>query len=106
MPRYPQRLAWLDALLRQLDRGSVRDPLHTALLLDAVTRSFALLARPASRGDAPPPWLLEEVAARYPRLARELHRDWTNIEDELAAALRTVLLGSQRAARTSRAPES
>jgi AcrR family transcriptional regulator len=96
MPRHPQRLGWMEALLRQLDRGPISDPMHTALLLDAVTRSFTLLARPVSRRDAPPPWLLEVAAARFPRLARELQRDWTNIEEELTAAIRTVLLGSER----------
>jgi len=86
----------MEALLRQLDRRPISDPMHTALLLDAVTRSFTLLARPVSRRDAPPPWLLEVAAARFPRLARELQRDWTNIEEELTAAIRTVLLGSER----------
>jgi AcrR family transcriptional regulator len=102
MPRHPQRLGWMEALLRALDRGPIGDPMHTALLLDAVTRSFALLARPVSRRDAPPPWLLEAAAARYPRLARELQRDWSDIEDELTEAIRTVLLGSERMSQANR----
>lgn len=98
MPRYPQRLGWLDALLCLLDRGSVGEPMQTALLLDALTRSFALLARASSR-QAPPTWLLEEVAARYPWVGKELQRDWTNIEDEITTAVRTVLLATDRLSR-------
>jgi AcrR family transcriptional regulator len=96
MPRHPQRLGWIDVLLRQLDRGCVSDPMNTALLLDAVARTFGLLARPPSGAVTPQAWLLDATAARYPRLARELDRDWTNIEDEFTEAVRTVLRGCRQ----------
>ncbi|WP_158274526.1 TetR/AcrR family transcriptional regulator [Cellulomonas sp. WB94] len=104
MPLYPQRLGWMEALLCELDRGQVRDPMRIALLLDGVTRSFALLARPADDA-APPSWVVEAAAARYPRLAHELARDWTDIEGELATAVRTVLAGAQRVTAGSCADE-
>ena len=95
MPRYPQRLAWIDLLLRELDRGSVPDPMHTALLLDGLAHTFALLTGPANRPAAPPTWLLEAAASRYPRLAQELDRDWTDIEEEFTKAVTTVLRGAE-----------
>ena len=95
MPRYPQRLAWIDLLLRELDRGSVPDPMHTALLLDGLAHTFALLTGPANRPAAPPTWLLEAAASRYPRLAQELDRDWTDIEEEFIKAVTTVLRGAE-----------
>jgi AcrR family transcriptional regulator len=104
MPLYPQRLGWMEALLCELDRGQVRDPIRIALLLDGVTRSFALLARPADHA-APPSWVVEAAAARYPRLAQELARDWTDIEGELDIAVRTVLAGAERINASSCADE-
>lgn len=94
-PVYPQRLGWLNSVLCELDRGRVSDPLRIALLLDGLTRSFALLTR---RGDdvAPPAWVIEAAAERYPRLAREFSQTWTEIEDELAPAVAIVLAGAQR----------
>lgn len=94
MPRYPHRLAWIDLLLRELDRGSVPDPMHTALLLDGLAHTFALLTAPATDPAPPPTWLLEAAASRYPRLARELDRDWTDIEEEFTKAVTTVLRGA------------
>jgi AcrR family transcriptional regulator len=95
MPLYPQRLGWMETLLCELDRGPVSDPMRVALLLDGLTRSFALLARPADDA-TPPSWVVEAAAARYPRLAHEFTRNWTNIEGELAPAVRTVLAGAER----------
>ena len=94
MPRYPQRLGWIEVLLSHLDRGQVRSPMNTALLLDGVARTFGLLARPADAPSTPPAWLLDAAAAAYPRLAEELDRDWTNIDDEFSDAVRTVIRGS------------
>ncbi len=94
MPLYPQRLGWMEVLLRELDRGQVDDPMRVALLLDGLTRSFALLARQDGEGEPPPAWVLEAVTRRYPRLAQEISRDWTDIADELAPAVRTVLAGA------------
>jgi AcrR family transcriptional regulator len=94
MPRYPQRLGWIDVLLPHLDRGQVRSPMNTALLLDGDARTFGLLARPADAASTPPTWLLDAVAAAYPRLGRELGRDWTDIEEEFGEAVRTVIRGS------------
>lgn len=94
LPRLPRRLAWLETLLLRLDGGPVQDPMHTALLLDGVTRAFALLARPAT-APPPPPWLTDELRTRFPRLARELDRDLGDIDHDLAAAVDTVLRGSR-----------
>lgn len=100
MPLYPQRLGWMETVLCELDRGPVSDPMRVALLLDGLTRSFALLARPADDA-APPSWVVEAAAARYPRLAHEFTRNWTDIESELAPAVRTVLAGAERPAHPS-----
>ncbi|MCZ4588830.1 hypothetical protein O4328_35160 [Rhodococcus opacus] len=66
-----------------------------ALLLDGLAHTFALLTGPANRPAAPPAWLLEAAAARYPRLAQELDRDWTDIEEEFIKAVTTVLRGAE-----------
>lgn len=95
MPRYPHQLAWMDVLLGELDSGPLSDPLHTALLLDGLARSFGLLMAGASEGAATPDWLREAIAARYPRLARELERDWIDIAEEFTTAVETVLRGAE-----------
>jgi AcrR family transcriptional regulator len=94
MPRYPQQLAWIELLLRELDRGCVRDSMNTALVLDGLARTFGVLAHTGHAAPPPPAWLVEAAAARFPRLSRELNRDWTNIEDEFTEALNTVLRGA------------
>jgi AcrR family transcriptional regulator len=94
-PLYPQRLGWMETLLSELDRGPIDDPMRIALLLDGLTRSFALLARPVSDA-TPPSWLVEAAVAKYPRLAHELTRNWSDIEGELVPAVRIVLAGAER----------
>lgn len=100
MPRYPQRLGWMDVLLRELDHTRVADPMQTALLLDGIARTFSLLAATPIEGTAPPAWLLDVAATRYPRLARELGRDWTNLDDEFSRAVDTLLRGALAATPT------
>ena len=101
MPRYPQRLAWMDLLLRALDRARLADPMHTALLLDGLARTFSLLAAPPHDIPPSPDWLVDATATRYPRLAQELNRDWTNLDDEFTRAVDTVLRGAERRAPAS-----
>lgn len=93
MPSTPRRLAWVDQLLHVLDRGDVRHPMQTALLLDGVTRALAPLAR-AAAAPPPPSWLLDAVTQRFPRLARELERPGEDVAAELATAVGTVLRGT------------
>jgi hypothetical protein len=100
MPRHPNRIAWIEQLLIQLDHGSIAEPMRTALLLDAIARTFAVLARSASTVEPPPAWLTDVIAQRHPRLARELTRNWTDVDDELDRAVDTVLLGSERTSPT------
>jgi AcrR family transcriptional regulator len=92
MPRHPNRLNWMNTLLLNLDRGAVRDPMHIALLLDSLARAFASLS-PSSTHESPqlPTWLSSAVRDRFPRLARELNRDWADVEVELTRAVETVL---------------
>jgi hypothetical protein len=94
-PRYPQQLGWVEVLLRELDRGPVRDAMNTALLLDGLARTFGPLARTGRTAPTPPAWLAEAAAARFPRLSLELNRDWANIDDEFTEALNTVLRGAE-----------
>jgi AcrR family transcriptional regulator len=96
MPRLPHRLGWIEALLRELDGGSVGDPMNTALLLDTIARSFRPATAAPDASSAPAPWLVEAISKRYPRLSRELGRDWRHAEDEFDAAVRTVLAGAER----------
>jgi AcrR family transcriptional regulator len=93
MPRYPHRLAWVDLLLRELDHASIADPMHSALLLDGIARTFSLLAGSSQHTAPAPGWLIEAAATRFPRLARELGRDWTNLDNEFTSAVDTVLHG-------------
>jgi AcrR family transcriptional regulator len=102
MPRYPNRLAWVDQLLRELDHASIADPMHSALLLDSIARTFSLLSGPSQLTAPVPDWLLDAAATRFPRLARELTRDWTNLDDEFTTAVDTLLQGAE--ARTASAP--
>lgn len=92
MPRHPNRLDWMNSLLLNLDRGAVLDPMHIALLLDSLARAFATLSPvPIPEGQQLPAWLSSTVHERFPRLARELNRDWTDVEVELTRAVDTVL---------------
>jgi AcrR family transcriptional regulator len=95
MPRYPNRLAWLDLLLRELDHASIADPMNSALLLDGIARTFSLLSGRSQHTAATPDWLLDAVMTRFPRLARELGRDWTNLDDEFTSAVDTLLHGAE-----------
>lgn len=98
-PRLPNRLGWIEALLVVLDGGDLADPMHVALLLDSLARAFSAIAPGAGAEAAvPAPWLAAAVAERFPRLARELGRDWTDVEPELSRAVDTVLQGAERAA--------
>lgn len=101
LPRYPNRLAWMEALLVVLDRSGLADPMHVALLLESLARAFSAIAPGEAEASAPAPWLAGAVAERYPRLARELDRDWGDVEPELARAVDTVLRGADRAAMRS-----
>lgn len=98
LPRYPNRLAWMEELLVLLDRGRIADPMHVALLLESLARAFSSIAPGETEASAPAPWLVEAVAERYPRLAQELDRDWGDVEPELARAVETVLRGAGRVA--------
>ena len=92
MPAHPNRLAWMNSLLLVLDRGNVTDPLHIALLLDSLARAFAALSpQPGAPVQETPDWLPGAIAARFPRVAAELGRDWTDVEHELSKAVATVL---------------
>lgn len=97
LPRFPNRLGWIEALLVVLDRSDLADPMHVALLLESLARAFSAIV-PGDRGgaSAPAPWLAVAVADRFPRLARELDRDWTDVEPELSRAVDTVLRGAER----------
>lgn len=97
MPGHPNRLAWMNSLLLVLDRGKVTDPLHIALLLDALARAFAALVPPPGAPDRDvPEWLPGAIAARFPRVAAELERDWTDVEQELDKAVATILARPDR----------
>lgn len=92
MPQHPNRLHWMNSLLLVLDRGAVSDPMHIALLLDSLARAFATLGpAPDDTNPPPPTWLADAVRDRFPRLARELRRDWTDVDTELTRAVGTVL---------------
>lgn len=96
MPRHPNRLQWLNALLLVLDRGAVADPIHVALLLDSLARAFAALDTSQDPEGSPPPgWLIAAIQERFPRLAREVGREWTDIDVELSRAVDTVLRGAR-----------
>ena len=96
MPRYPNRVAWIDQLLVELDRGLVTDPMRAALLLDAIARTFALLDRRQADEDPPPAWILRAVTERHPRLGQELNRDWTDLDQEFTRSIDIVLSASTR----------
>jgi AcrR family transcriptional regulator len=96
MPRYPNRVAWIDQVLVELDRGPVTDPMRAALLLDAIARTFALLDRRQADTEPPPAWILRAVTERHPRLGQELNRDWTDLDQELSHSIDIVLLASNR----------
>ena len=96
-PLYPHRLAWLDALLRELDEGSIPDPMQTALVLDGVVRTFAVTLASAGEGAGmPPEWLTEAVATRFPRFAQELTRNWADLDSAFDEAIDLVLRGAGR----------
>ena len=105
LPRYPNRLAWIETLLVVLDRGRIADPMHVALLLESLARAFSSIAPGEAEASAPAPWLAAAVGERYPRLAQELDRDWGDVEPELARAVDTVLSGAERADHHERADE-
>ncbi|WP_448810501.1 TetR/AcrR family transcriptional regulator [Agromyces bauzanensis] len=97
LPRFPNRLGWIEALLVELDRSDLVDPMHVALLLESLARAFsAIVPGEGAEASAPAPWLAGAVAERFPRLARELDRDWTDVEPELSRAVDTVLRGAER----------
>lgn len=98
MPQHPNRLHWMNALLLDLDRGAIDDPMHVALLLDSVARAFAAVDAPAGDDVPPPTWLPDAIRDRFPRLAQELSRDWTDAAAELTQAVETVLRGATRPA--------
>lgn len=102
MPRYPSALAWIDLLLRELDQGPVSDPMRLALLLDGLARTFGFIT--GTPQSAPPRWLRTAIAEQHPRLASELDRDWTDIDDELTQAVNTVLTGAEHLHSVSPAP--
>ena len=92
-PAYPASLAWLDLLLTELDHSPVRDPMRLALILDGLARAFALVGA-TDEPATPPRSVVEAIGERYPRAAVELHRDWGDVDDELANAVDTVLAGT------------
>ncbi|HEY9293238.1 MAG TPA: TetR/AcrR family transcriptional regulator [Microlunatus sp.] len=94
-PSHPSAMAWLDLLLRELDQSPTDDPMRLAVLLDGLARAFALIDV-TSNPTPPPEWLSQAIADRFPRLANELERNWTDVDDELAHAVDTVLTGSER----------
>ena len=95
MPHHPSAVAWIDLLLSELDQSPIDDPMRTALLLDGLARTFAPITGPIAASPPLPGWLAGAIAERHPRLAAELGRDWTDIDDELAHAVETVLTGAE-----------
>lgn len=89
-PRFPYRIAWIEVLLEALLDGPVGEPMHVALLLDSVARTFARIPRESADM---PAWMPDAISDRYPLFARELARDWTDVDDGFAAAVATVLRG-------------
>jgi hypothetical protein len=86
-------MAWLESLLNELDGGPIDEPMRLALILDGLARAFALIhTEPASQ----PGWLVDAITQRYPRVAAELDRDWTDVDDELAHAVDIVLTGAEQ----------
>lgn len=96
MPRFPNRVAWIDQLLVELDHGQVADPMRVALLLDGIARTFALLGRRQADEEPPPAWLLRAVTERHPRLGQELNRDWSDLDQELTNSIDVVLSAPDR----------
>lgn len=92
MPRRPGVYAWLDALLEALaDAPPQVDRMRLGLLLDAVVRGYATIGAAV---EPPPAWLAGAVEARFPRLAGELARDWSDVAAELAQAVEVALRGA------------
>ena len=95
LPRYPNRLGWIETLLEVLQGGGLADAMHVALLLESLARAFAAIVPGDDSGAAAPsPWLAGAIADRFPRLSRELGRDLADVGDELARAVDTVLSGA------------
>ena len=97
LPRYPNRLGWIEALLGCLQRSGLADAMHVALLLESLARAFVAIVPVADdREPASAPWLAAAIAERFPRLHRELGRDLHDVDNELARAVETVLSGAKR----------
>ncbi|WP_157044012.1 hypothetical protein [Nostocoides australiense] len=81
VPLRPSVYAWTEALLLALAGAPTGiDEMRLAMLLDAVVRGYAAVGQ----SDSPPPaWLGPALAERFPRLAGELGRDFSDLDAEL-----------------------
>ncbi|UJP09349.1 TetR/AcrR family transcriptional regulator [Microbacterium sp. KUDC0406] len=93
MPTQPRAYAWIDALLNAIADDAPVDALRLAMLLDSLIRTYATLER-STNGAAPPAWLGEAVAERFPRLAGAEQQDVTDVRAELRYAVEAVLRGA------------
>jgi hypothetical protein len=99
-PHLPNRIAWIETLLDALDDSPVQEPMHLALVLDSIARTFGLLS-PAETPTLPS-WLPEAIRQRFPWFARELDRDWTNADDDFHLVVTTVLRGASYSPKVTR----
>ena len=91
VPLRPSVYAWTEALLLALAGAPTGiDEMRLAMLLDAVVRGYAAVGQ----SDSPPPaWLGPALAERFPRLAGELGRDFSDLDAELDHAVSVILRG-------------
>ena len=80
----------MDSLIEALEGADV-DAMRLALMLDAVVRGYSTVG--AGHGPQAS-WVGGMVEARFPRVAAEVGRDWTDPANELAIAIDTVLAGA------------
>ncbi|MGF6823648.1 AcrR family transcriptional regulator [Microbacterium sp. ZKA21] len=92
MPTQPRAYAWIDALVRSIRDDVHADPLRVALLLDSLIRSYSTLGATAGQS-APPEWLGEAIADRYPAMADAAGQDTSDSRAELEFAVEAVLRG-------------
>jgi AcrR family transcriptional regulator len=99
MPRTPNSLEWIEALLAGLADSPLAESerLSAALLLQGIVRNYAAMIRSIPVGtDANASFvsLLPTLGARaYPRLIAELQRQRESVSDEFGFALDTTIRG-------------
>lgn len=82
-PRCPNGLAWYEELLAALEPLRLKDPTSFVLQLNVMIRGYATLSQSVRDDGADlPPWFVDGLVSRFPRLLAEGQRERGGVIDE------------------------